>query len=76
MAGCLWVEGTSLDRNPVMLLAADGASLNLLAERCRSVRGGDLRDTDLFTQRFLMKHDLTVQHDIDITMPTDGPRLC
>lgn len=45
-AGCLCVEGTSLVKNPAMLPAADGASLNLPADRCNRVSGGDLRDTD------------------------------
>lgn len=37
----LWVEVTSLDRNPA-IPPADGESLNLLAERCSRVRGGVL----------------------------------
>lgn len=37
----LWVEVTSLERKPA-IPPADGASLNLLAERCSRVRGGVL----------------------------------
>lgn len=75
-AGRPWVEGTSLDRNPAMLPAADGASLNLPADRCSRVRGGDLRDTGQITQDSLPTRDLKVQRDVVITMPTDGPRRC
>ena len=37
----LWVEATSLERKPA-IPPADGASLNLLADRCSRVRGGVL----------------------------------
>lgn len=41
MEKTLWVEVLSLERKPA-IPPADGASLNLVAERCSIVRGGDL----------------------------------
>lgn len=70
--GFLCVGDTSLDRNPAMLPAADGASLNLPADRCSKVSGGDLSDTDQITQDCLQTRDFKVQCDVVITMPTDG----